>query len=147
MLLFSSLQTLTCSINFLLQVTVSDDRQRIRISFASSGDTSMILGPYSEGIHSFQFSDDGLLLLLCCGVGSCHIFCARSCCLFLSIRSPVTDLLPSSTAPVTVPFVSPCASFSPKSNQIVVLVPGSCSVHLHNLSSSCLLTPYKFDQK
>lgn len=129
------------------QVTVSDDRQRIRLSFASSGETSLLLGPYSDGLHSFQFSDDGFLLLLCCGGGSCHILCARSGALFLSIRSPVTASLSPSTSLMAQPLVSAHASFSPDCRQIVFLPSGSCSVHLHSLSTSCLQTPYKFDHK
>jgi WD40 repeat protein len=127
-----------------LQVTVSDDRQRMRLSLASTGQESLLLGPFSETLHSFQFSDDGMLLLLCCGDGSCHIFCARSAALFLSLRSP---LAVQHSSLIGHPPLSAHASFSPDCRQVVFLSGGSNVVHLHNLQTSSLQTPNKLSRK
>jgi hypothetical protein len=129
-------------ITVLIQVTVSDDRLRMRLSFTSTGEAALQLGPFSDALHSFKFSDDGLLLLLCCADRSCHIFCARSAVLFLSVPSP-SAAQRSSMASTLMPTH---ASFSPDCRQIVLLSAGSCSVHLHSLQTSCLQTPYAVNE-
>ncbi len=132
------------TLSIALQVTVSDDRQHMRMSLSSTGEVSLRLGPFREVLHSFQFSEDGLLLLLCCSDGSCHIFCARSAALFLSIRSPSAIQHSSS---ISHPLMSAHALFSPDCRQIVFLSGGSNVVHLHNLQTSCLQTPNKSSRK
>ena len=116
----------------------------MRLSLVSTGKVSLLLGPFSEGLQSFQFSDDGMLLLLCCGDGSCHILCGRSAALFLSIRSPLPSQ-PSSSIGHALQWTQ--ASFSPDCRQILFLSGGSSIVHLHSLQTSCLQTPYKLSQK
>jgi hypothetical protein len=103
-----------------------------------------MLGPFNEGLHSFQFSEDGSLLLLCCGDGSCHIFCARTAVLFMSIRCPTGVKHLSSLGS---PLVSAHASFSPDCSQVVFLPGGSCSVYVHSLHSSRLQTSNTVNQK
>jgi WD40 repeat protein len=127
-----------------LQVTVSDDGQCMRLGLASTGDESLVLGPFNEGLHSFEFSEDGLLLLICCGDGSCHIFCARSAVLFMSIRCPLGVQHSSSLGSS---LVSAHASFSPDCSQVVFLPGGSCSVYLHSLHTSRLQSPNAVTQK
>jgi hypothetical protein len=119
-----------------IQVTVSDDRLRMRLSLASTGEAALQLGPFSAALHSFQFSEDALLLLLCCVDRSCHVFCGRSAVLFLSIPPP----------PTAPPLLPAHASFSPDCRQVVLLSAGSSSVHLHSLHTSCLQTPYTINE-
>jgi WD40 repeat protein len=115
----------------------------MRLCFANTGEQSMLLGPFSEILHSFQFSENGMLILLCCGDGSCHIFCGRSGVLFLSIRSPSDPSRQSSI----VSSVPAHACFSPDCRQIALLLGGSSTVHLLNLQSSRLRSPRSMNER